>query len=307
MKGSSFLFWFLVLLLPVVLALDNPTPTTDWHNSSPDDSHQKKSLANSWFKYPSGHWGRKFQYSWSTTLPPSSEPSLVRQNASFYLLSYLFGYYRLGRFSLMMGCFSFLGHFGHLAMVMVPIALVIAGLNLGALAHWIGNLFPLKWVPDTHTWFPETPKSTPGQNPLRTARPTGWEPNNPQLIDKVVTSPPGPKSLVVLKDSARKLPVQDAENFPEVPTPDTSGLLGEMCKFLHESYSKLPQSPWGGTEPKEAPNTQINKQKDLKPSHPKVASGKLPVPSTTLPSETPDANPPEPRKPNQVVKPGSVV
>ncbi|KAJ9065880.1 hypothetical protein DSO57_1015116 [Entomophthora muscae] len=99
------------------------------------------------------------------------------------------------------------------------------------------------------------PESNPGQNPLQTARPTRWEPNNPLLIDKVVTSPPGPKSLAVLQDSASKLPVQDAKNFPEVPTPDTSGLLGEMRKFLHESYSKLPQSPGGGTEPKEAPNT----------------------------------------------------
>ncbi|KAJ9060182.1 hypothetical protein DSO57_1033577 [Entomophthora muscae] len=142
MKGIQFLFWFLVLLLSVVLFLENPTPTTDWHNSSPDDSHQKESLAN-------GHWGRKFQYSRSTTLPPPDEPSLVRPNASFYLLSYMVVFYLLGRFSSMMGRFAFLGHFGHLAMVTVPIGSVIAGPNLRALAHQIGNLFPLKWVPDT--------------------------------------------------------------------------------------------------------------------------------------------------------------
>ncbi|KAJ9083150.1 hypothetical protein DSO57_1037559 [Entomophthora muscae] len=44
--------------------------------------------------------------------------------------------------------FAFLGTFGHLAMVTVPIGLVVEGLNLGALAHKIGDLFPLKWVPD---------------------------------------------------------------------------------------------------------------------------------------------------------------
>ncbi|KAJ9054995.1 hypothetical protein DSO57_1008881 [Entomophthora muscae] len=147
MKGSYFLFWFLVPFLSVVLALENSTSTTDWHNSSPDDSHQKESLANGWLKYLSGHWERKFHYDHSTT--PPAEPSLVRPNTSFYLLTYLVGYYLLGRFSSMMGRFTYLGHFGHLAMVMVPIGLAIAGFNLGALAHKIGDLFPLKWVPDT--------------------------------------------------------------------------------------------------------------------------------------------------------------
>ncbi|KAJ9073382.1 hypothetical protein DSO57_1017095 [Entomophthora muscae] len=33
-------------------------------------------------------------------------------------------------------------------MVMVPIGSVITGLNLGALARKIGDLFPLKWVPE---------------------------------------------------------------------------------------------------------------------------------------------------------------
>ncbi|KAJ9084771.1 hypothetical protein DSO57_1020715 [Entomophthora muscae] len=151
------------------------------------------------------------------------------------------------------------------------------------------------------------PELNPGQNPSQTARPIGLEPNNPLLIDKVVASPPGFKPLAVPQDSASKLPVQDAENFPEVPTPDTDGLLGKTHKFLNESYSKLPRSPGGGTEPEEAPNTRISKQKDLKSSHPKAASGKLPVPSATLPSKTPNANPPKPRKPDQEVKPGSVV
>ncbi|KAJ9084231.1 hypothetical protein DSO57_1026648 [Entomophthora muscae] len=34
-------------------------------------------------------------------------------------------------------------------MVTVPIGSAIAGLNLGALAHQLGGLFPSKWVPDT--------------------------------------------------------------------------------------------------------------------------------------------------------------
>ncbi|KAJ9088463.1 hypothetical protein DSO57_1022815 [Entomophthora muscae] len=135
--------------------------------------------------------------------------------------------------------------------------------------------------------------SNPGQNPLQTAR----------LI--VATSPPGPKPLAVLQDSASKPPAQDAKNSPEVSTPDTGSLPGEIDKSPPGNYFKLSQSPEEGTEPKEAPNIQINKQKDLKSSHPEAASGSPPVPSTTLPSETPDANPPESRKPDQEVKPGS--
>ncbi|KAJ9071226.1 hypothetical protein DSO57_1039154, partial [Entomophthora muscae] len=126
----------------------NPVPATDWRNSSPDDSHQKESLANGWFKYPSGHWGQKFHYGCTTTSPPPVEPSLIRPNTSFYLLIYLVGYYLLGHFSSVMVRFSYLGHFSHLAMVTVPIGLVIAGLNVWALIHQIWNLFPLKWVPD---------------------------------------------------------------------------------------------------------------------------------------------------------------
>ncbi|KAJ9061764.1 hypothetical protein DSO57_1017344 [Entomophthora muscae] len=148
MKGILFLSWFLGYFLPVVLALENPTPTTDWYNSSPDDAHQKESLANGWFKYPSGHWGRKFNYGRSFTSPPV-EPTLVRPYAFFYLLVYLVGYYLLGRFSSMFGRFAYLGQLGHLAMITVPIGLVIAGLNVGALAHQLGGLFPARWVPDT--------------------------------------------------------------------------------------------------------------------------------------------------------------
>ncbi|KAJ9055604.1 hypothetical protein DSO57_1002079 [Entomophthora muscae] len=48
----------------------------------------------------------------------------------------------------MFGRFIYLGHLGHLAIITVPIGLLIAGLNLGALAHQLGNLFPAKWVPD---------------------------------------------------------------------------------------------------------------------------------------------------------------
>ncbi|KAJ9058782.1 hypothetical protein DSO57_1008591 [Entomophthora muscae] len=137
------------------------------------------------------------------------------------------------------------------------------------------------------------PESNPGQNPLHTTR----------LI--VATSPPGPKPLAVLQDSASKPPVQDVKNSSEVPTPDTGSFPSEIDKSPPGNYSKLSQSPKEGTEPKEAPNIRINKQKDLKSSHPEVASGRPPVPSATLPSETPDANPPESRKPNQEVKPVS--
>ncbi|KAJ9076014.1 hypothetical protein DSO57_1030216 [Entomophthora muscae] len=119
MKGILFLFWFLVLLFTVVLGLETPTPTTDWHNSSPNDAHQKESLANGRFKYLSGHWGRKFHYGCITTPPPLVKPSLVRPNTSFYLLTYLVGYYLLGWSRSMMGRFSYLGHLGHLVMVTV--------------------------------------------------------------------------------------------------------------------------------------------------------------------------------------------
>ncbi|KAJ9079728.1 hypothetical protein DSO57_1032469 [Entomophthora muscae] len=138
--------WFpdiLASFLPVVSTLENPTPTTDWYNSSPDDAHQKESLTHGWFKYPSSHWGRKFQYGYLFTLP-HTKPALVRPYASFYLLKYVVGYYLLGWFSSMFGRFAYLGHLGHLAMIMVPIGLVIAGFNLGALAHQLGNLFPAK-------------------------------------------------------------------------------------------------------------------------------------------------------------------
>ncbi|KAJ9058230.1 hypothetical protein DSO57_1014456 [Entomophthora muscae] len=82
--------------------------------------------------------------------------------------------------------------------------------------------------------------------------------------------------------------------------PDSSMSRYSQCKMLRISLR-------GGTAPEEAPNTQINKQKDLKSSHPKAASGKPPVLSATLPSETPNANLPKPRKLNQEVKPGSVL
>ncbi|KAJ9057591.1 hypothetical protein DSO57_1021136 [Entomophthora muscae] len=149
MKGILFLFWFLASFLSVVLALENPTPTADWHNSSPKSSHQKESLAHGWFKYPSSHWGCQFHYGCSFTPPPPlAEPLLVRPYASFYLLTYMVGYYLMGCFSSMLRRFSYLGHLGHLAMIRVPIGSVIAGLNLRALAHQIGNMFPVKWVPD---------------------------------------------------------------------------------------------------------------------------------------------------------------
>ncbi|KAJ9057637.1 hypothetical protein DSO57_1020629 [Entomophthora muscae] len=113
MKGILFLSWFLVYFLPVVLALEIPTPTTDWYNS------------------------------------PPAEPTLVSHYNSSYLLVYLVGYYLLGQFSSMFGRFAYLGHLGYLAMVTIPIGLEITGLNVGALAHQLGSLFPVKWVPDT--------------------------------------------------------------------------------------------------------------------------------------------------------------
>ncbi|KAJ9051447.1 hypothetical protein DSO57_1004529 [Entomophthora muscae] len=127
-------------------------------------------------------------------------------------------------------------------------------------------------------------ESNPGQNPLQTARFIGLERNNPLLIDEVAARPPGPKPLAAPQDSASKPPLQNAENSSKVPMLDTGGFPGEIDIFLPGSYSKVPQSPREGTEPKEAPNAQINKQKYLKSSHPKAASGKPPVPSITLPS-----------------------
>ncbi|KAJ9050855.1 hypothetical protein DSO57_1010406 [Entomophthora muscae] len=147
MKGIYFLLWFLVPLFTTVKGLENPTPTINWQNSSPNNAHQKDSLANGWFKYPSGHWGRKFLYGHHVT-PLPAKPLLVQPHVSFYLLTYLVGYYLLGCFSSLMGRFSYLGHIGHLTMVTVPIGSAIAGLNLGALAHQIGGLFLSKWVPD---------------------------------------------------------------------------------------------------------------------------------------------------------------
>ncbi|KAJ9057431.1 hypothetical protein DSO57_1022849 [Entomophthora muscae] len=82
-----------------------------------------------------------------------------------------------------------------------------------------------------------------------------WESNSTLPIDKVVANLPGPKPLTTMQGSTSKTPVQDARNSPEVPIPDTGGLLGEMHEFSNESYSKLPQSPGRGTEPEEAPNT----------------------------------------------------
>ncbi|KAJ9081832.1 hypothetical protein DSO57_1010721 [Entomophthora muscae] len=147
MKGIYFLLWFLVPLFTTVNGLENPTPPIDWQNSSLNNAHKKESLANGWFKYPSGHWGRKFHYGRHVT-PPPAKPSLVRPHVSFYLLTYLVGYYLLGCFSSLIGRFAYLGHLGYLAMVTVPIGSAIAGLNLGALAHQIGGLFPSRWVPD---------------------------------------------------------------------------------------------------------------------------------------------------------------
>ncbi|KAJ9048046.1 hypothetical protein DSO57_1038907 [Entomophthora muscae] len=161
MKGIIFLFWFLAAFLAVVLALENPIPTTDWHNSSCIDAHQKESLAHGWFKYPSGHWGCKFHYGCLFT-PPPAKPLLVRPYASFYLLTYVVGYYMLGCFSSMLGRFAYLGHLGHLAMITVPIGSVIAGLNLGALAYQIGNLFPVKWVPDIRAGIEPAPSHQVG-------------------------------------------------------------------------------------------------------------------------------------------------
>ncbi|KAJ9076399.1 hypothetical protein DSO57_1026601 [Entomophthora muscae] len=127
--------------------LENITATIGWQNSSPNDAHQKESLVNRWFKYPSGHWGQKFHCGRHST-PPPTKSLLVQPHASFYLLLYLIGYYLLGCFSSLMGRFAYLGHLGHRVMVTVPIGSAIAGLNLGALAHQIGGLFPSKWVPE---------------------------------------------------------------------------------------------------------------------------------------------------------------
>ncbi|KAJ9086327.1 hypothetical protein DSO57_1005034 [Entomophthora muscae] len=63
--------------------LEGPTRTINWSNSSSDESHQEEFMAHGWFKYPSGHWGKKFNYGCTTPLPPNADVSLVRPNA-FY-------------------------------------------------------------------------------------------------------------------------------------------------------------------------------------------------------------------------------
>ncbi|KAJ9063763.1 hypothetical protein DSO57_1037611 [Entomophthora muscae] len=68
----------------------------------------------------------------------------------------------------MFGRFAYLGQLGHLAMVTVPIGSVIAGLNVGALAHQLGSLFPAKWFPNTGInkarLFPGWEEGPPGYN-----------------------------------------------------------------------------------------------------------------------------------------------
>ncbi|KAJ9082972.1 hypothetical protein DSO57_1039360, partial [Entomophthora muscae] len=76
-----------------VSALENPTPTTDWYNSSPDDAHQKESLAHEWFKYPS--------------------------DIGDLLSTWLFQFY-------VWEIFAYLGHLGHLTVVTVSIGLVFS-------------------------------------------------------------------------------------------------------------------------------------------------------------------------------------
>ncbi|KAJ9089692.1 hypothetical protein DSO57_1010189 [Entomophthora muscae] len=50
-------------------------------------------------------------------------------------------------------------------MVTFPIGLVIEGLNLGALAHQIRNLFSLKWIPDTPQLLAIGPAPSPEAAP----------------------------------------------------------------------------------------------------------------------------------------------
>ncbi|KAJ9083912.1 hypothetical protein DSO57_1029684 [Entomophthora muscae] len=80
-------------------------------------------------------------------------------------------------------------------------------------------------------------------------------------IDKVVANPPGPKPLTVMQDSASKLPVQDVWNFPKVPIPDTSDLLGEMHEFPNESYSKLSKAQEEAVNLKKQPIPELTNRK----------------------------------------------
>ncbi|KAJ9067155.1 hypothetical protein DSO57_1002638 [Entomophthora muscae] len=98
-----------------------------------------------------------------------------------------------------MGRFAFLGHFGHLAMVTVPIGLVIAGLNVGALAHQIGKLFPLKWAPDNgQSRCPAKPRANfpacwkTEQLLAASDQPTLALVSSPRVLDQEITPAPEP-------------------------------------------------------------------------------------------------------------------
>ncbi|KAJ9061001.1 hypothetical protein DSO57_1024982 [Entomophthora muscae] len=146
------------------------------------------------------------------------------------------------------------------------------------------------------------PGLTPEQNPLQTVSYKDWESESPQLIFKVVANPPGPKHLTTTQGSTSKPSVQDARIFPKVPTPDTSGLLVEMHELPNESYSKLPQTQEVALNPNACPTPKMPNRRIQS-----LLIPKQPVPNTTLPSKTPNANLPELKKPNQKMKPTSTV
>ncbi|KAJ9076683.1 hypothetical protein DSO57_1023884 [Entomophthora muscae] len=245
MKGILFLSWFLGYFLPVVLALENPTPTTDWYNFSPDDAHQKESLANGWFKYPSGHWGRKFNYGRSSA-PPLSEPTLVRPYASFYLLTYLVGYYLLGQFSSMFRRFDYLGQLGHLAMVTVPIGLVITGLNVGGLAHQLGiivkinNFLPLKTQGQEQDLNPEPvhPRFSRIEPPQAQAKPNFQNENTSKNLR--ATAPEEEPDNLPNRGGMKSIQVANQNPLPE----ENTGLSPILMTMTQEQKGRanLPES-----------------------------------------------------------------
>ncbi|KAJ9053079.1 hypothetical protein DSO57_1027687 [Entomophthora muscae] len=77
-------------------------------------------------------------------------PTLFHPLALDFLLSYLEAYFFPGRFNPLLGRYYLLGDIFHMGMVSVPIGTLVTGLNLSAVIHNLGGMFPSGWVSDTY-------------------------------------------------------------------------------------------------------------------------------------------------------------
>ncbi|KAJ9090400.1 hypothetical protein DSO57_1002712 [Entomophthora muscae] len=180
---------------------------------------------------------------WLPLVSPYLTLSIAIYTSAYYILTYFAGSF--GHFNIHAKVFCWL-------MMVYPIVTALTGFQFTNLLPYILQVVPTisgyynRTVRNDNLDAPKSqntePESNPGQNILRTARPIGWEHENPLLIKEVATSLPGPEPLAVPQDSASKPPVQDAKNFPKVPTPDTNGLPNEIDRSPPRNYSKLSQS-----------------------------------------------------------------